>query len=103
MWLVVSALLSAFCMTGDCQISLWSFLEAVSKIALRGRMLQRTHLINRKGVTFAQDRRPLERLSDIFETASIQDRVENAFGFRANNQRKPAVVNAVVDGGISRW
>ena len=33
-------------------------------------MLQRTHLINRKGVTFAQDRRPLERLSDIFETAS---------------------------------
>ena len=35
-------------------------------------MLQRTHLINRKGVTFAQDRRPLERLSDIFETASKQ-------------------------------
>lgn len=30
----------------------------------------RSHLINRKGVAFAQDRQPPERLSGIFETAS---------------------------------
>ena len=30
----------------------------------------RTHLINRKIVTFAQDRRPMEHLSDIYEIAS---------------------------------
>ena len=32
--------------------------------------LMRTRLINRKGVTVAQDRRPLERLSGIDERAS---------------------------------
>ena len=32
--------------------------------------LPRTHLINRKDITFAQDRRAMERLSGIYEIAS---------------------------------
>ena len=32
----------------------------------------RSHLINRKGIAFAKDRRPPERLSGIYEIASIE-------------------------------
>ena len=34
------------------------------------RIFTRSHLINRKGIAFAQDRRPPERLSGIYEIAS---------------------------------
>ena len=33
-------------------------------------MASRTHLINRRAATFAQDRRPIEHPSDIYEIAS---------------------------------